>query len=468
MAGLAAAYELQKTSVDWHLFEANDRLGGKIVTERESGFTIEAGPDSFITQKPWGLQLCRELGLEDELIPCNTARQKIHILVRGRLLALPEGFRLTMPTRIIPFLKSPLFSWRAKIRMGIEPLIPPRRDREDESITDFFHRRLGREAASLIGGPLLAGIYVANPDRLSLLSTFPMFREMERKHGSLWRAMRVAARRPASHLPMFMSLRGGMGQLVETIQGPIARHCQTGARVTAVQKQGNRFALDITSAQDAHRALFDAVIMAAPLHQAAPLLESVAPDAAAALRTIRYVSTATVSLGFRLPLRGATQPPDGFGFLIPAFEQRPVLACTWSSIKFDHRAPDQHLLCRAFVGGEGRENLVDLPDNELLELVRRELADITGISSEPVIARVYRWPLGNPQYDVGHMERMTELLADVSKIPGLYLAGSGYSGIGLPDCIRSGKEAAQKVTNPIPEHHSSAADADPSRISAER
>lgn len=468
MAGLAAAHYLQKSSADWCLYEANDRLGGKIVTDRENGFVIEGGPDSFITQKPWGLELCRALGLENELIPCNTARQKIYIWADGKSRALPEGFRLTMPTRIIPFLKSSLFSWRAKLRMGMEPLIPPRRDSEDESITDFFHRRLGREAARIIGGPLLAGIYVADPDRLSLLSTFPMFREMERKYGSLRSAMRAAARRPASERPMFMSLRGGMGQLVDTIQGPIVERCRTGAQVTALQKQGDRFVLDIASAPDAHRERFDAVIMAAPLHQAAPLLDAIAPDVAATLRTIRYVSTATVSLGFRLPLRGTAQPPDGFGFLVPSFEQRDVLACTWSSIKFDHRAPEQHLLCRAFVGGEGREHLVNRPDKELVELVCRELAGITGITSEPIITRVYRWPRGNPQYDVGHMERMTQLLADVSKIPGLYLAGSGYSGIGLPDCIRSGKEAAEKVTNVTPTHLSGAADADPSRIIADR
>ena len=447
MAGLAAAHYLQQGAraqgidVEWRLFEQRDRLGGKVITDHEQGFVIEGGPDSFITQKPWGLALCRELGLDDELIPCNSAKQKVYILVRSRLCALPAGFRLTVPTRIMPFVKSPLFSWPAKLRMGMELFVPPRRDDGDESISDFITRRLGREAADKIGGPLMAGIYVADPAKLSLLSTFPMFRALERKHGSLIRAMRAAAKRPAAQTPMFMSLRGGMGRLIDVLRESLNERCTTDARITGLQMKGNRFELLKADGRET----FDAVIIASPLYETAGLLQELAPESAAVLRGIRYVSTGTVSLGYRLPLDGMDQKLDGFGFVIPASEDRDLLACTWSSVKFEGRAPDGHALFRVFVGGERREHLAEAPDDELIALVRRELRDILGLVSEPVVSRIYRWPKGNPQYDVGHADRMKALMADIAKIPGLHLAGSGYNGIGLPDCIRSGKEAAEAV-----------------------
>ncbi len=448
MAGLAAAHYLQRAvqnegaEIDWQLIEERDRLGGKVVTDRADGFVIEGGPDSFITQKPWGLELCRELNLDDELIPCNVAQQKVYILVKGRLCALPEGFRLTVPTRILPFVRSPLFSWAAKARMGLEPFISPRLDDGDESVSAFITRRLGREAADKIGGPLMAGIYVADPAKLSLLSTFPQFRTMERKYGSLVRAMRAAAKRPASTTPMFMSLRDGMGRLVETISRSFKDRCTTGARITGIERTNNAA---FTVIRDGERETFDALILATPLFETAQLLQEMSPRSADVLGAIRYVSTATVSLGFALPVEGLRRPLDGFGFVIPASERRDLLACTWSSVKFPGRAPEGNVLFRAFIGGEGREDMVDWTDDRLIEVMREELRAIPGIRAEPVIARVFRWPNGNPQYDVGHADRMQAVLADVASMRGLHLAGSGYNGIGLPDCIRSGKEAAEAV-----------------------
>ena len=445
MAGLAAAHHLQHHAgdVDWQLYEQAPRLGGKVVTDHVDGFTIEGGPDSFITQKPWGLALCRELGLEPELMPCNEASQKIYILVRNRLCTLPAGFRLTVPTRIGPFLQSPLFSWGAKLRMGLEVFIPPRTDNEDESVAAFITRRLGREAAEKIGGPLMAGIYVADPERLSLLSTFPMFRAMERKHGSLIRAMRQARTASAGAPPMFMSLRRGMQRLTDRISAPLADRCRTGAAVTGLERADGGYAV----VEADRRSVYDAVILACPLDAASGLLTGLAPRTAATLAAVRYVSTATVSLGYRLPLDGVAQPLDAFGFVIPAAENRPILACTFSSSKFDARAPDGHALLRVFVGGEGREALVEQDDDALIRLVREELRAILGLRAEPLVARVYRWPRGNPQYDVGHAARMQAALDEVHALPGLDLAGSGYQGIGLPDCIHSGQTAADRVLN---------------------
>lgn len=444
VAGLAAAYELshKEPAVDWHLFEQSDRLGGKIITEQVDGFTIEGGPDSFITQKPWGLALCRELGLESECIPCNSAAQTVYILVKGRLCPMPDGFRLTVPTRIMPFLRSPLFSWPAKLRMGLEPFIPARTDNEDESISAFITRRLGKEAADKIGGPLMAGIYVADPERLSLMSTFPMFRAMEQKHGSLIRAMRTSAReKKKSDTPMFMSLRQGMGQLVETLTNRLGDQCQTGQVVERLVRSDQGFTLTINGTTHT----FDDVILATPLFETGRLLDELAPTARDTLNAMRYVSTATVSLGFRLPLTNVYRPMDGFGFVIPRSEQRRILACTWNSVKFAERAPPDHALLRVFVGGEGREELVDLDDKTLVQVVRDELHEIWGLTAEPVIRRVFRWPRGNPQYDVGHAARMKQMIETIQAIPGLHVAGSGYNGIGLPDCIRSGREAAARA-----------------------
>lgn len=447
MAGLAAAHQLQRSvqqespALEWELFEKSDRLGGKIITERTDGFTIEGGPDSFITQKPWGLELCRELGLDADLIPCNQAQQKVYILVRNTLRQLPAGFRLAVPTRIAPFLKSSLFSWRAKCRMGLDYVIPPRKGDDDESVQAFVTRRLGREAADKIAGPIMAGIYVADPAQLSLLATFPMFRALERKHGSLIRAMRAAAKRPAATQPMFMSMRNGMAQLVDTLAPPLSTHCHTRAPVDQLVRRGDGYAVTVNG----ETRFVDSVIIATPLYETADLIASFAPHSARILRAMRYASTATISLGYQLPMAGMPHPLDGFGFVVPQSEQRNILACTWSSTKFPGRAPDGHALLRVFIGGARQGELLHQSDAQLTALVGRELRIILGLTADPVLTRVYRWPQGNPQYDVGHGERMADVMKEVDTIPGLHLAGSGYKGIGLPDCIHSGREAARAV-----------------------
>lgn len=447
MAGLAAAYYLQTgaaaagASIEWELFEQGPRLGGKVVTDRIDGYVIEGGPDSFITQKPHGLALCRALGLDAELIPCNQEKQKVYILVDGRLRALPAGYRLTAPTQWKPFLTSSLFSWRAKLRIACEHFLPARPGDDDESVYAFIERRFGTETADKIAGPLMAGIYVADPKQLSLLSTFAMFRQLEQKHGSLIKALRLAARRPSSGMPMFMSMRDGMGQLMDSLSARLKGTCHLNTRVSALEKKDDGFALHFD--EGASRT-FDAVILAAPPAATAHWLKSMAPNAARILEAQRTVSTATVSLGYTR-MDGLRSPMDGFGFVVPAFENRPILACTWSSIKFDGRAPEGHTLLRVFIGGDGREEIVALDDEALIALVRDQLKDILGLTSSPELTKIYRWPNGNPQYDVGHLDRMRVVESEVAQVPGLFLAGSGYRGIGLPDCIKSGQEAANKV-----------------------
>ncbi len=443
MAGLAAAHELHQRSksdaaaITWNLYERSARLGGKVITTQRDGFVVEGGPDSFLTQKPAGLELCRELGLEDELIPCNQQAQRIYVVVNGRLCALPTGFRLAVPTQWWPFIKSPLFSMRAKARMALEPWLPPRRDEEDESISAFITRRLGREAADKIGGPLMAGIYVADPHRLSTMASFPQFRALERKYGSLSQGFR-RMRRTAPAQPMFVSLRYGMQQLVDTVAAPWRDQCRLNVAITQVRRDERGYWVE----GDGVRECYDAVILASPLYETGRLCAELVPAAARIMKTMRYVSTATCSLAYRAPLDGATPPLDGYGFVIPASERRRILACTWSSVKFAERAPAGHHLLRVFIGGERNEALVNRDDAALVNIARGELRELMGLESEPLWTHIQRWPQGNPQYDVGHPARMRAVMQAVSALPGLHVAGSGYEGIGLPDCIRSGRTAA--------------------------
>ncbi|MFN8453860.1 MAG: protoporphyrinogen oxidase [Anaerolineae bacterium] len=478
IAGLATAYYLQQKSraagldFSYTLLESASRFGGKITTDTVNDFVIEGGPDSFITQKPWATQLCREIGLADRLIPTNDEQRNIFVLNQGKLVPFPGGYRLTVPTEFIPFVTSPLISPWGKLRMGLDLVIPPRRENGDESLADFIRRRLGSEALNKIAGPVMAGIYVADPERLSLRSTFPMFAEMEHKYGSLIKAMQIAKKKAASPNgvhgspssavggqpeSMFTSLRGGMAELVDILVPKLEGDVRPGCRVTGLRYLAPGFEVsfepDTSGAthslhESASRLKIqtDAVVLATPAYTAATLVESIEPNLATLLRQIRYVSTATVSLGYRRADLDARTDFNGFGFMIPKTEKRTILACTWSSTKFNHRAPDDGVLLRLFVGGDEQEHLVDtLSDNDLLALARAEAAATMGIRVPPVVHRIFRWPKGNPQYDVGHLDRVAAMERQAAAIPGLYLTGSAFRGIGLPDCIKSALTTVEQL-----------------------
>lgn len=461
IAGLATAYYLQQKSPNlrYTLIESAPRFGGKVITNRAAEFIIEGGPDSFITQKPWATQLCRELGLADQLMPTNDDQRNIYVLHKGKLVPFPGGYRLTVPTEFIPFALSPLISPLGKLRMGLDLVIPPRREQGDESLADFIRRRLGAEALDKIAGPVMAGIYVADPEQLSLHSTFPMFAEMEQKHGSLIKAMRAAKKR-AAHPPhhngsgpqttgngrppaMFTSLRGGMQGLIDALAGHLSGDLRPGCRVTRLTYLSPGFTVEVAGGAAFHT---DAVVLAVPAYTAAALVEPFAPPLAALLKKVRYVSTATISLGYHQADLPAQLKLNGFGFMIPKSEKRPILACTWSSTKFNHRAPAGGALLRLFVGGDGREHLVEkLSDEELSALAQSELTATMGLTARPVVQRIFRWPQGNPQYDVGHLERVTAMEQLAADVPGLYLTGSAFRGIGLPDCIKSALTTVEAI-----------------------
>jgi len=471
ISGLAATYYVRMASAHGdptlrcHLIEGDRKFGGKIATHRQGDFVIEGGPDSFLARKPAVLDLCRELGLADRLIGTTPGHGGTSVLSGGRLVKLPEGLTLIVPTRITPFLRSPLISWPGKLRMGLDLVIPPRRSLADESVAGFVRRRLGEEALRKIGQPLMAGIHVADPERLSLLATFPQFAEIERQHGSLIRGILTRSKQdrsgndgrgpgavtesgglPAPPSSPFLSFRDGMGELVDGLVNRIAPDTLIrGRRVVRLERldgaagglaPGYQIHLDDGSTISA-----DAVVLATPASIAADLVAEFNPGLASDLRAIRYVSTATVSLGYR---RGdIAQALGGSGFIVPRCENRQINACTWSSQKFVGRAPADHVLLRAFVGGFGRESLVDVDDDRLVRVVRAELQQILGVAAEPVVADLFRWRQGIPQYDVGHLERVAAL--ERHRDPGLFLAGSAYHGAGVPDCIATARRVATEA-----------------------
>lgn len=458
IAGLSTAYYLQKqaaatgAAVSYTVLETAPRWGGHILTETvetpAGRFVVEAGPDSFITQKPWGVQLARELGLGDRLQGTNDAMRKVFVLNRGKPTPMPDGVLLIVPTKFMPFVRSPLISPLGKLRMGLDLLIPPKRDGVDETLADFVRRRLGSEALDKIAEPLLSGIYNSEADRQSLLATFPRFRDLEVKYGSLTKGMLASRRNGHSSQPdgsgqkplsVFMSLAGGMGELVDALVAQLTGDLRLNTPVERLARRPEGgYALTLAGGEELRA---DAVVLAVPAYVAQALTREVAPAVAAGLGSIRYVSTGTISLAYRLA--DIRRPLLGFGLVVPSSEHRPINAVTWSSLKFNGRAPEGYALLRVFFGGSRSPQSMALDDDALLVTVRGQLREFMGIEAAPLFHRIYRWDRSNAQYDVGHLERVAALEAVLP--PGLHLTGSPYRGVGLPDCIKQGQEAAGKV-----------------------
>ena len=450
IAGLSAAYGLVTAdpSLKLALVDSQNTMGGKIVTELVDGFVIEGGPDSFVSYKPWGLDLCRQLGLQDRLTGTNPKQKTTYILHRGRLIELPDGLMLLAPTQLLPFARSPLFSIKGKLRMGLDLLIKRRRELNDESLGDFVRRRMGQEAVDRLARPLLAGIFAGDPERMSLKATFPQFAEIEQKYGSIIRGM-LSRRRELNRISketpgqtMFMTLRNGLGELVETLLKQLQGvNLITGISVVGlVSREGTGYNLKL---DDGSTLSAETVILATPAFVTAGLVERFSPDLGKPLREIRYVSTATVSVAFKRD--GFPHPLNGFGYVVVSDRPQQIMACTWTSSKFPHRTPDDHVLLRCFVGGAGREEIAELPEKELLKFVLGSLRSTLGVTQEPAMARVYRWLKANPQYDVGHIERVDQFEQKLSDFSGLFNAGAAYRGVGVPECIRSGKLAAERA-----------------------
>ncbi|MEE8526514.1 MAG: protoporphyrinogen oxidase [Thermoanaerobaculia bacterium] len=446
IAGLTAAYRLRKQAgadgrvPDVMLVEADSRLGGKVLTEHQDGFVLEGGPDAFIVHKPQALELVRELGLEDRLLTSNDDCRRTFIHHRGRLQPMIEGLPMLVPSRWRDLAMSPLMSWWGKLRFATESLIPARRDGDDESVADFVRRRLGKEVLEHVAEPTLAHLHVGDVERMSLQATYPRLAELERRWGSLRggvRARRAAAVKPAG--PLFWTLRDGLEELIARLVDELdPQSLILGHRAVSLRRSGPSYAVEL---DDGRRLEAAAMVLATPPFAAADLVEEMDAVLAGHLRELRSVSMATLSLGYR---RADVQHPlDGFGFFVPRRGLRHVLACSWTSSKFDHRAPEGTVLLRVFLGGALQKDLLDLDDETLVRGVEEDLQTIMGFRATPIVRRLTRWPDGYPQYHVGHHRRVERIEAALP--PGLVLAGSGYYGVGLPDCIRSGSEAAERV-----------------------
>lgn len=444
ITGLAAAHALSKRGVRFALVEAGPRWGGVIRTERVSGFLLEGGPDSILAQKPEGVALCRELGLGDRLVPTNPDERAVFVLHRGRLHPLPDGMVLAVPTRVAPFLASGLFSWAGKLRMGLDLMIPARRDAGDESIAALLRRRFGQEAVDRLGEPLLAGIHAGDPERLSIRGTFPRFADLETRHGSLIRGLWAA--RPGSHgsgppPAAFHSLAGGLAELVEgLVAGLPEASLLRGMAVQSLGRGAGGFVLGLDGGESLSAR---AVLLAVPGPKAAPLVEPLAPEAAAILAAIPFASSATVLLGYRR--EDVRHPLDGYGLVVPRTEGLRTAACSFFSTKFPGRAPAGHVLLRGFLGGTRDPDVLDLDDEALARVVRDEMGPVLGIAGEPVLARVFRWPHATPQMEVGHLDRVAEMEGRLSALPGLFVTGAGLRVTGLPDCIAEGTRVAAEA-----------------------
>jgi protoporphyrinogen/coproporphyrinogen III oxidase len=467
ISGLSAAYHLLRCAeagafpLRVVVIEREQRVGGKIRTElvgEQHPFLLEGGPDAFLAQKPSATDLARDLGLADQLIGTSPVQPATSILVHGKPRALPEGMRLITPTKLWPFLVSPVISPGGKARMLLDVVKPARRTPTDESLAAFVRARFGAEALDRLAEPLLAGIYSADPEKQSMLATFPQLRAFEERYGSVIRGTRVSSAAPDAasrtaagnqyRTSPFLTLQGGMGRLVEALADRLNGHIQTGRRVLRIVPNSKPLShyqveLDDGTALDAH-----SVIVTAPAYVAADLIASWQPELSTRLRDIPYVSTGTICLGYRR--EDIHRPFVGFGLVIPRRERRSLNAITVCSDKFANRAPPGQVLLRVFFGGFRNQHLVDAGDKTLLNLAKRDLYDLMGIDVLPAFARIYRWRSASPQYHVGHQD----LVAEIVRLspPHLWLSGPAYYGVGIPDCVRQAKAAAEQAFDELRAH----------------
>jgi protoporphyrinogen/coproporphyrinogen III oxidase len=461
IAGLSAAWALEKArragqEIEYALFEAGSRLGGVIGSEVVDGCVIEGGPDSFLTEKPAAAQLCRELGIGDQLLPSNDAERKTYIVVRNRLIPLPDGLMFMIPTKLVPTAFTRLFSLGTKLRMAREYLFPPAPATHDESVAAMTRRHFGQETVDRLVSPLLSGVYGGDATQLSVRAVLPRMVKMEEEHRSLTRAMLAARRKapsgagepPAPPRSLFTTLRGGMSQMAEAVSAQLVPgSVRLDAPVHGLgQNESSAHSGTVrawTVESTYGREQFDAVILALPAWASGDLLRLIDHPLAEALSGVPYSSSITVTMGYAR--EELTALPPGFGFLVPATEKRRMLACTFVHAKFAGRVPEGKGLLRCFLGGAGNDALLDEDDGRITRIALQELEAILHLKAQPNFVRIHRSRRAMAQYGVGHLERIQLVRDRVAGVPGLALAGNAYQGIGVPDCIRTGQEAAESV-----------------------
>ena len=462
IAGLTVCYRLtaeaQKRGIPLNvkLLEASDRVGGVIRTSHQDGFIVEHGPDAFLSAKPGIKELCEELGIDSQWLGTNPKERRSFVLRKGKLCAVPEAFYMMAPAAWSPFLKTPIFSWGGKLRMALELFIPRTQADTDESVAHFVKRRLGKEAYQRIAQPMIGGIYTANAEDLSLKATVPQFLEMEQAHRSIIRALiarRKQSKQTASgtsgpRYSLFLSFQSGMQTLTDTLAERLSDDCirldaKVGRVENCVEDGGWRIHIDNQQVLNA-----DLVCIALPAHQTSRLVERSAPELAKHLAAIPYASSARVNFAFRREDVG--HPLNGMGFIVPAIEERSILGCTFSSVKFEERAPVDQVLLRVSIGGALQAELLQRSESELIKLALKEVHELLGVTGEPIFSVFSQHTQAMAQYHVGHLGLVSQIEAQAQKLRGFALAGNAYRGIGIPDCINSGEQAAQNLMDSLP------------------
>ncbi len=446
VSGLAAAYELTRAGIGCTIIDPSPRLGGVIRTEHAGGCLVEAGPDSFLAQKPWALELIKELGLEGEVIDSNDERRRTFILRGGRLLQIPDGVQFMAPTKVWPVVKTPMLSVGAKLRMAAELLRRPAAPRADRSVADFVKDHYGSEVNEYLAKPMLAGVYGAEPENLSVGAVLPRFVELETKHGSVSRAlmaaMKNAPQRGGSKRSLFRTLRGGMQVLTDALVAAIDGKAQVvQGRAESLQHINGNWVVQLEDST-LHA---DALVVAVPAYEAARLLTAVDGDIVEPLRAIPYGSSITVGLVYERP--EFDHPLDGFGFLVPRAEQRAIAACTWVGTKFSGRVPPERALLRSFMSGAQARARMEQPPEVIAQEVDAELKSLMGYAANPMSSRVAVWNRAMAQYPVGHADIVERIRTRAAALPTVRLIGNAFEGIGIPDCIRLGREAARSLAS---------------------
>lgn len=441
ISGLATAWYLAQAGRSCTLIEKQPRLGGVIDTSQWEGCILEGGPDSFLGAKPEAMQLIRELGIESEVISSNDHQRVTFIWKDGRMVPLPDGLMMMVPTKIMPVVRSPLLSWPTKIRMGLEYVTARRGLKPERSVAEFVREHYGQETVDYLAEPLLSGVYGGNPEALSVNAVLPRFIELEHKYGSLTRgvlASRKLAKGGSGDSALFRTMKRGLGHLVETLHSRIGDRMRVvHGMVETIERSENGWRLrvggDWMAAEHA--------VLAVPAYQAGALLTPHDPELGRLFQTIDYSSSMTIALVYRnLPA-----PPAGFGFLVPKKERRKLMAGTWVQNKFPYRAPEGYSVLRCFIGGPGSDAVLHEPDEMILREVLEDVRVLTGVTARPDYHRITRWRRSMAQYTLGHSYRLKQIESRMARLPKLLLAGNAYSGIGIPDCIRTGKLAASKI-----------------------
>jgi oxygen-dependent protoporphyrinogen oxidase len=439
ITGLAACWYLAKAGHRPVLIEKDKRLGGVIRTDHVEGCLVEGGPDSFLASKPAAMELIRELGLADEVIGSNDHQRVTSIVKGGRLVPMPDGLMMMVPTQILPMVKSPLFSWGTKIRMGMEYFRSPVANPPERSVAQLVREHYGQEAVDYLAEPLLAGVYGGDPEELSADAVLELFVNLEKKYGSLTKgtlAMRAERAKQAPGGPLFRTLKGGMEQLTQAIT------CQLPGKMDRVQDEAvairkSNFGYEVELKKE--KIYAEHVFVCCPATAAAGMLRTVDEPMADLLAGVRYNSSVTLALGYeQSDVEGKI---NGFGFLVPKVERKRMAACTFVKTKFDHRVPPAKAVLRCFLGGAA----IEVPEGELIRDVLAELKELLGLTAVPLFTRVTRWNGAMAQYGLGHKKRVAEIRALAAQHPGLYLAGNAYDGIGIPDCIRGARTAVESL-----------------------